>query len=42
MLVANSGGFVGGFADGLAKGIIANNAYSAVLDACLARYDWKK
>ena len=38
---ANSGGFWGGFANSLSKGMAARQATNAVLKSCLAQYGWR-
>ena len=38
---SNSGGFAGGFADGMSRSLAGRKAYSRVLDSCLAQYGWR-
>ena len=39
---ANSGGFWGGFAEGMAKNIISGKARKSALRSCLAQYGWRE
>jgi len=39
---ANSGGFWGSFADGIAKNIAGSRSRKSALKSCLAQYGWRQ